>query len=74
MFTTIMAGFINEATRQPASAEIPLRAKHDGRREHSVLRPRRKVRQAVTTLPRHGHVAGKYLVLADSFKRAAGFY
>jgi hypothetical protein len=32
------------------------------------------VRQVVTTLPRHGHVAGKYLVLADSFKRAAGFY
>jgi hypothetical protein len=74
MFTTIMYGFINEVTRQPGGAEISLRAKHDGRREHSVVGPRRKVRQAVTTLPRHGHVAGKYLVLADSFKRAAGFY
>ena len=74
MFTTIMYGVINEVTRQPGGAEIPLRAKHNGRREHSVAGPRRKVRQAVTTLPRHGHVAGKYLILADSFKRAAGFY
>jgi hypothetical protein len=74
MFTTIMYGFINEVTRQPGGAEIPLRAKHDGRREPCAVRPRRKVRQTTTTLPRHGHVAGKYLVLADSFKRATGFY
>ena len=74
MFTTIMYGFINEVTRQPGSARIPLRAKHDGRREHSVPEPRRKVRQSAATTAHRGQVAGKYLILADSFKRAAGFY
>jgi hypothetical protein len=74
MFTTIMYGFINEVTRQPGGARIPLRAKHDGRREHSVVRPRRKVQPPAATTAQRGQVAGKYLVLADSFKRAAGFY
>ena len=74
MFTTIMYGVINEVTRQPGSAEITLRAKHDARQGHSVARSRRRIRQTATATPHHGHLAGKYLVLADSFKRAAGFY
>ncbi len=74
MFTTIMYGVINEVTRQPGIAEIPLRGKDGGRQRHSVARPRRRARQAPTSTPRHGHLAGTYLVLADSFKRAAGFY
>ncbi len=59
MFTTIMYGFINEVTRQPGGARIPLRAKHDGRREHSVVRPRRKVQPPAATTAQRGQVAGK---------------
>jgi hypothetical protein len=71
MFTTIMYGFINEVTRQPASADIRVRAR---RSESPATPPRRKARRAVDTTPRHAQLAGRYRVLADSFKRAAGFY
>jgi len=73
MFTTIMYGFINEVTRQPGSAEIPLRATRGGEQGKPVVRSRRKIRQTATSTPRQRHVPAKYLVLADSFKRAAGF-
>ncbi len=70
MFTTIMYGFINEVTRQPAIAEIPLRSKRSGGKERPTTGPRPKVRR----VPRAPRLAGHYRVLADSFKRAAGFY
>jgi hypothetical protein len=74
MFTTIMYGFINEVTRQPGTAEIPLRANRGGEQGQSVARSRRKIRQAANATRRHRHLASKYRVLADSFKCAAGFY
>ena len=48
MFTTIMCAFINEVTRQPSSAEIPLRAKRRGGQERSVARSRHAIRAAAT--------------------------
>ncbi len=75
MFTTIMYGFINEVTRQPGTANIPLTAKHRGSEQRqSVARSRRKVRQVANSTRRQGHLPGTYRVLADSFKRAAGFH
>ena len=74
MFTTIMYGFINEVTRQPACAEIPLRTKRRGEQGRSLTRPRRSVRPVTDATRRGGHLAGTYRVLADSFKRAAGFH
>ena len=73
MFTTIMYGFINEVTRQPGNAEILLTVNRGGAQRHSVAQSRRRIRRAATTSPQHGHMATTYLVLADSFKRAAGF-
>ncbi len=73
MFTTIMYGFINEVTRQPGNAEILLTVNRGGAQRHSVARSRRRIRRAATTTPRYRHVPVMYLVLADSFKRAAGF-
>ena len=70
MFTTIMNCVINEITRGPASAEIPLRSKRSGGKERPTTGPRPKVRR-VSRAPR---LAGHYRVLADSFKRAAGFH
>ena len=73
MFTTIMYGFINEVTRQPASAEIPLVAtRRDGRR-HSLTRSGHKSRKAAKPSQRQVNLPGKYRIFADSFKRAAGF-
>ncbi len=74
MFTTIMYGFINEVTRQPGTAELPLRANRGGEQVQSVARSRRKIRQVANATRRHGHLASTYHVLADSFKRAAGFH
>lgn len=73
MFTTIMVGVINEVTRQPGTAEIPLRANRGSERGQPVARSPRKIRQVASPTRRHGHLAGKYRVFADSFKRAAGF-
>ena len=73
MFTTIMYAFINEVTRQNGSAEIPLRTNRGGGQGHSVARCRRRIRQAAATTARGTPLPTKYLVLADSFKRAAGF-
>ena len=71
MFTTVMYGFINEVTRQPASVEIPLRASRGKTRRRSTRRAQPKARPAAGS----GRAAlpGRYRVLADSFKRAAGF-
>ena len=74
MFTTIMYGFINEITRQPACAEIPLRAKPRGKQANPVARPRQKLPRVAVSTHRRRQLASKYHVLADSFKRAAGFY
>jgi len=74
MFTTIMYGFINEITRQPACAEIPLRAKPRGEQARPGPQPRQNVRKTAVSTRRRRHLASKYHVLADSFKRAAGFH
>ncbi len=74
MFTTIMYGFINEVTRQPGNAEILSTVNRGGVHRHSVAQSRRRVRRAATTTARTTHVTATYLVLADSFTRAAGFY
>ena len=75
MFTTIMYGFINEITRQPAMTEMPLSWKRGAGQGRSVKRLPGKNRRIVNaTGRRQGHLSGKYQVLADSFKRAAGFY
>jgi len=73
MFTTIMYGFINEVTRQPATANIPLSVKRRGRLGHPVRRPRTATRPVVKTTQAHPKQPGTYRVFADSFKRAAGF-
>ena len=73
MFTTVMYGFINEVTRQPASAEIPLVATRRGRQGHSLTCSGHKSRQATKPARRQVNLPGKYRVFADSFKRAAGF-
>ncbi|NCF27708.1 MAG: hypothetical protein GWP69_10025 [Gammaproteobacteria bacterium] len=73
MFTTVMYGFINEVTRQPASAEIPLVATRRARQRHSLTRSGHKSRQAAKPSQRQVKLPGTYRVFADSFKRAAGF-
>lgn len=68
MFTTVMFGVINEVTRQPGRAELPV-----GRRATTAgTEPtRRPVRRA----PRESRpLGGQYRVLADAFRRAAGFH
>ena len=69
MFTTIMYGFINEVTRQPATAELPVAGDpHPGKARAAA---RRRIRHAAgPTRP----LAGQYRVLADSFRVAAGFH
>lgn len=73
MFTTIMYGFISEVTRQPGNAKILRTVNSGGAQRHSVAQSRRRIRRAVATTPRYRHLPVKYLVLADAFKRAAGF-
>jgi len=74
MFTTIMYGVINEVTRQPGSAGLSLSANRSAAQRRPGARPRRKIRQVASAPRQRGHLAGTYRVLADSFKRAAGFY
>jgi len=75
VFTSIMYGFINEVTRQPAMTEVRLGWKRGASKRRSVKRSPGKNRPVVTATGRHqGQLSGKYRVLADSFKRAAGFY
>ncbi len=74
MFTTIMYSFINEVTRQSGNTEILLTVKRGGAQRHSAAQSRRRIRRAAAATPRHRHIATTYLVLADSFKRAAGFH
>jgi len=73
MFTTIMYGFINEVTRQPATAEIPLNARRRGRLGHPVRRSRTVSRPVLKATQPQPKRPGAYGVFADSFKRAAGF-
>jgi hypothetical protein len=72
MFTTVMYGFINEVTRQPASADIPLRSSRQSAAKRPAARPQRTARPAPGTT--HAQLPGRYRVIADSFKRAAGFH
>ena len=74
MFTTIMYGFINEVTRQPATSDIPLSAKRRARPGRPVKPLAGKKRPVANANRRQRNLPGKYRVLADSFKRAAGFY
>ena len=74
MFTTIMYGFINEVTRQRATSDIPLTAKRYARPGRSVKPLAAKNRPVATASGCRRSLPGKYRVLADSFKRAAGFY
>ena len=74
MFTTIMYGFINEVTRQPETARLSLSANRGAGQRRPAAHPRRNIRQVAGTARPRRHLAGKYRVLADSFKRAAGFY
>ena len=71
MFTTIMYGFINEVTRQPGNAGIAVTGNPGGETGQSDSRPRRRTRRNPRANPRQ--LAGTYHVLADSFRRAAGF-
>jgi hypothetical protein len=73
MFTTIMYGFINEVTRQPSGAALPLRAKRRGKQERSATRSRQSSRPAANATQGQVNLPGKYRVFADSFKRAAGY-
>lgn len=73
MFTTIMYGFINEVTRQPATSDIPLSSKRRGRLGHPVRRPPMGTRPVPKTTRPQSKLPGTYRVFADSFKRAAGF-
>ena len=73
MFTTIMYGFINEVTRQPGSTALP---QGTVRRNEGMKRrvlPRRIAAPAIESNPRRAPLPGQYRVLADSFRRAAGF-
>ena len=74
MFTSIMYGFINEVTRQPEFARLSLSANRGAGQRRPVAHPRRKTRQVASAARHRRHPAGTYRVLADSFKRAAGFY
>jgi hypothetical protein len=72
MFTTIMYGFINEVTRQPASTDLTLTG--PGRGATSLSSVRHRIRKAARPTPQSRPLPGQYRVLADSFKRAAGFH
>lgn len=73
MFTTIMYGFINEVTRQPGMATMSLGKTLGDTGKRTAARPVRPVRPAATPARRERALPGTYRVLADSFRRAAGF-
>jgi len=73
MFTTIMYGVISEITRQPASANIPLRPRGSIERHQPVARQRPTARRLRSAARDQAQLPVKFRVLADSFKRAAGF-
>lgn len=70
MFTTIMYGFINEVTRQPGMATMSLGKTLGDTGKRTAARP---VRPAATPARRERALPATYRVLADSFRRAAGF-
>jgi hypothetical protein len=70
MFTTIMYGFINEVTRQPGMASRSLEKTLGATGKRTATRP---VRPATKAPRRDRPLPGTYRVLADSFRRAAGF-
>ena len=73
MFTTIMYGFINEVTRQQGTAELPLKRIPRSQAVKSVARPARAPGSATGSSGRRAPLPSQYRVLADSFRRAAGF-
>lgn len=74
MFTTVMYGVINEVTRQPGNAKMALSAHRDHDKAQSMARARRRIRPLAAGSGRERPLPGTYRVLADSFKRAAGFH
>lgn len=70
MFTNIMNGVIGEVTRHPASIVMPAPRKPHGEPAKSISRPAHRIVRAAPRVV----FPGKYRVLAESFKRAAGFY
>lgn len=64
MFTSIMYGFINEVTRQPGAVRLPVQG--EKRASRAPARARHRMRPARP-------LGGQYQVLAETFKRAAGF-
>ena len=74
MFTRIMYGFINEVTRQPAAAGTALWSERRDSKAEAMARARRRIRRVAGVARRDAPLSGTYRVLADSFKRAAGFH
>ena len=70
MFTTIMYGFINEVTRQPGMATLGLGKAPGDTGKRAAKRP---ARPTAVVSRRQQPLPGTYRVLADSFRRAAGF-
>jgi hypothetical protein len=62
-----MYGFINEVTRQPGGNTMSFTKVRGDVGKHGAPRPVAKARRQARPLP------GTYRVLADSFRRAAGF-
>lgn len=72
MFTSIMNGVINEVTRHPAGAPMPRQGKSSSEPARHSAKPR--LGRTSPVAPARIALPGRYRVLADSFKRAAGFY
>ncbi|MDX1431545.1 MAG: hypothetical protein R3286_03755 [Gammaproteobacteria bacterium] len=74
MFISIMSGVIGEVTRQaPATAGTASAARRSSRQARSGAPRPAKARAAAgaSSIPA---LPGTYRVLADSFRRAVGFY
>lgn len=75
MFISIMSGVIGEVTRQaPATAATPSAARRSGWQAASGARPRPAKARAAAAAASTPALPGTYRVLAESFRRAAGFY
>ena len=75
MFISIMSGVIGEVTRQsPATAGKPSAAHANRPRAAAAARIKPAKARALAVAPRTPALPGTYRVLAESFRRAAGFY
>jgi hypothetical protein len=73
MFTHIMNGVINEITRGPANAPRAPAMPGSGRRGRPVPQVPVSTKQIPAARRSGTQLPGKYRVLAESFRRAAGF-